>query len=340
MTRLPARTALVLLALTFLPFALRAQEISHSASGAQSILRTPATFVAELRQLNSRLDSKDPSAAKIAAARSLIPVSWEIETPERHYSISSRPLISLLRLAESDPAVRKAKLEAARDWISGLRQQVEAYAAQRDLGDTSARAKAKEILSRREYAGVSGPNPGSLVRRKINEWIRRLFVWLFGGLGKHPIATQTFFWLIVAAVVAWLALMLFRYWSRTARLESIEKITAVAFHRPWQEWIRAARDAASRGDFREAVHSTYWAGITRLETVGTLAPDPARTPRESLRVLDDPVSGAIRGTAQQRESLAALTTSLERVWYGRRAAGANDFQDCLRKAEELGCRVS
>jgi hypothetical protein len=57
-------------------------------------------------------------------------------------------------------------------------------------------------------------------------------------------------------------------------------------------------------------------------------------------VLGDPAAEGIHATAQQRESLAALTLSLERVWYGHRAAEANDFQDCLRQAEELGCRVS
>jgi Domain of unknown function (DUF4129) len=341
MTRFFARFVLVsaLLALIALPGNSRAQNSADSAPAAQTVSLTPETFIVELRQLNERLDSKNISAGQLASARASIPETWEIDSPERHYSIPSRQLISMLRIAETNPALRTEQLEAARAWLSDLHQQVLNYRTKQKPEDARARDKAKQILSRHEFAGVGTSDPRNLLQRKINEWLMRLFSWLFGGLGRHPIATEAFFWLIVAGVVAWLSMMLFRYWMRGAKLESIEKIATVAFHRPWQEWIRAAREAAARGDFREAVHSTYWAGISRLETLGALAPDAARTPRESLRVLADPAAEGIHATSLQRESLAALTTCLERVWYGHRAAGANEFQDCLRQAEELGCRV-
>ena len=340
MTRFPATFALALLALLAIPCDLLAQDFAHAASASQTPARTPATFAIELRNLKSRLDSKHISAEQIAAVRTSLPDSWEVESPEGHYSIPSRPLISILRSAESDRAARAENLDAARNWLSDLSQQIANYSAQQQAQDSAARGTAQHILARREFGGIGAPNPRDLLRRKINELIRRLFIWLFGGLGRHPIATETFFWLIVAAVVGWLAMMLFRFWARSAKLESIEKISTVAFRRPWQEWIRAAREAAARGDFREAVHSTYWAGVSRLEILGALAPDPSRTPRESLRLLGDPAANVIHATTQQRESLAALTTCLERVWYGRRAAGPTDFQDCLRQAEDLGCRVS
>ena len=340
MTQFPARFALALLALLALPFDASAQNHANAEPAGQGASRTPETFAADLRDLKSHLDSKNISAGQIAALRASLPVSWEIDLPERHYSISSRPLVSILRNAESDRAAQTENLDAARNWLADLRQQVESYSVKRQEQDSGARGKAQQILARREFGGIGAPNPRNLLRRKINEWIRRLFVWLFGGLGRHPIATETFFWLIVAAVVGWLAMMLFRFWARSAKLESIEKISTVASRRPWQEWIRAAREAAERGDFREAVHSTYWAGIARLETLGALVPDPSRTPRESLRALGDPAANVSHATTQHRESLAALTVCLERVWYGRRAAGPTDFQDCLRQAEELGCRVS
>ena len=335
MTRFSVRTifALALLALLALPARTHGQ-------AAQSTSITPATFAAELRRLEARLESKNISAEQLAAVRSSIPDSWKIDSAERHYSISGQQLISMLRIAEKNPELRSEQLAATRAWLSDLRQQVEEYSEQQTREDSAARGKAKQILSRHEFAGVGTSDPRDMLRRKINEWILGLFAWLFGGLGRHPIATETFFWLIVAGVVAWLSMMLFRYWMRAARIESIEKIATVAFHRPWQEWIRAAREAAARGDFREAVHSTYWAGVSRLETIGALVADPARTPRESLRLLSDPAAEGIHATVQQRESLAALTLCLERVWYGHRVAGAGDFQDCLRQAEELGCRVS
>ncbi len=340
MTRFPARFALALLALLALSCDLNAQDFAHAMSAGQSAPRTPAAFAVELGNLKSRLDSKHISAEQIAAVRTSLPDSWEVESPEGHYSIPSHQLTSILRNAEGDRSARTDNLDAARAWLSDLRKEVENYSARQQPQDSAARDKAQQILARREFGGIGAPNPRNLLRRKINEWITRLFVWLFSGLGRHPIATETFFWLIVVAVVGWLAMMLFRFWARSAKLESIEKIATVASRRPWQGWIRAAREAAARGDFREAVHSTYWAGVSRLETIGALAPDPSRTPRESLRVLGDPAANVIHATTQQRESLAALTACLERIWYGHRAAGPTDFQDCLRQAEELGCRVS
>jgi Domain of unknown function (DUF4129) len=339
MTRFAARFALLFLAVIAFPSRWQSPYLIYAAPAAQSNSITPAAFTVELRQLKDRLSSKRVSAAEIAETRASIPASWEIDSSERHYSIPSRPLTGLLRRAETDSAERAKDLAAARDWISDLRAQVADYVAQPPADNLAARNAAKNILARREFAVVGQPNVRNELRRKINEWLTRLFIAIFSRIGSHPVAAETLFWLIVAAIVAWLAMMLFRFWMRNARLESIEKITTVAFHRPWQEWIRAAREAAARGDFREAIHCTYWAGISRLETIGVLAPDPARTPRESLRVLDDSNSNALQATTQQRESLAALTTSLEHVWYGKRPAGQTDFQDCLRQAEELGCRV-
>jgi hypothetical protein len=343
MRRFSFRFVLIGAVLVFaaLPGETRAQNAELPAGAPHGASISPATFVDELHQLDKRLGSKNISSEQIAAVRVSIPSSWEVDSSERHYSISSQPLISMLRIAQNDPKIRSEQINASRAWLSDLRQQVEEYSAKSGDEAPSARTKAKEILSRREFAGVGAADPRAMLQRRISEWLARLFTWLFERIGRHPIATETFFWLIVAGVVAWLAMMLFRYWMRGAKLESIEKIGTVTFRRPWQEWIRAAREAAARGDFREAIHSTYWAGIVRLETIGALAPDPSRTPRESLSVLANPLADdATSANAQQRESLAALTVCLERVWYGHRSAGADDFQDCLRRAEELGCRVS
>jgi Domain of unknown function (DUF4129) len=342
MTRTSVRIifALAFLAVLALPARTRAQDAADAAQAARGTSFTPETFTAELRQLEARLQSKSISTEQLAAVRSSIPGSWEIDSAGSHYSVSSRQLVSMLRIAQNNSGLRGEQLDAARAWLSNLSQQVEEYSDSRSRDDAPPREKATAILARRQFAGVGSSDPRAALRRKINEWLQRFFEWLFGGIGRHPIATETFFWLVVAGIVAWLSMMLFRFWMRGAKLESIEKIATVAFRRPWQEWIRGAREAAARGDFREAVHSTYWAGISRLETLGALEPDPARTPRESLRLLDDLGAEGIHATTQQRESLAALTLCLERVWYGHRAAGANDFQDCLRRAEELGCRVS
>ena len=40
---------------------------------------------------------------------------------------------------------------------------------------------------------------------------------------------------------------------------------------------------------------------------------------------------------QTRDSLAALTSLFERVWYGRGHADARDFENSMQQAEGLGC---
>ena len=127
--------------------------------------------------------------------------------------------------------------------------------------------------------------------------------------------------------------------SYTHLTEEMQSIEHVAAHRSWQEWIRAARLAADGGNFREAVHSSYWAGVTYIEDLGVVAPDRSRTPREYLRLIEESSGYLPSERAKRRDSLAALTSRLERIWYGLRPARVEDFQDCMHQVEELGCRL-
>ncbi len=45
-------------------------------------------------------------------------------------------------------------------------------------------------------------------------------------------------------------------------------------------------------------------------------------------------------TPDQRAFMTGLTTQLERVWYGRRPASVEDFRECLKHVEDLGCRLT
>ena len=132
--------------------------------------------------------------------------------------------------------------------------------------------------------------------------------------------------------------MLFRYWTRRAALEELQAPDSVAYVRTWQEWIQAAREAASRGDFREAVHSAYWAGISSLEDNQMVRKDRTRTPREYMRLVSNSTQLVATGR-KTREALSALTVILEQVWYGRRPASNQDFAQALQSVEALGCQL-
>ena len=79
-------------------------------------------------------------------------------------------------------------------------------------------------------------------------WIEDLLLRILGQIGRYPIGVKILFWVITIGVIVWLALVLFRYWTRRATLEELQAPDSVAYVRTWQEWIQAAREAATRGD--------------------------------------------------------------------------------------------
>jgi hypothetical protein len=318
---------------------------------APTVARSPAAedanaFATELRALEAKLLGGNGTANEALALRRRLPASWIVGTPERRYEISSAPLRDLLDRAARDDTHRKEILEQAGMWAENAATQAEGYvaseAAVSSSSDATARAKLEQILKRREFSPAGPPSAWAQLRQKIGQWVLRMFEKLFGSIARHPIGSELLFWFIIFGVVCWLVTMLVRFWTGRGRSIALQSIGTIAAHRSWQEWIRGAQDAAARGEFREAIHLLYWAGITRLEDLSILTVDHTRTPREQLLLLSNPAkSGALMAasvTPDQRAFMTGLTTQLERVWYGRRPASVEDFRECLKHVEDLGCR--
>jgi hypothetical protein len=317
-----------------------AQNASQPSAASGNTYADASSFAAELQRIGAAIKKEKGNPSNMAALRGKLPAQWELTTAERSYSLSAEPLQTLLRDAEKEkkPESMAAKATAAADWALDLASQVNAYAEAQAHSAPSARPALDRILSRRDFASVRGPSRFDLWRQRVVLWIENLIERFFRQVGRYPMGAKILFWLIVIAVVVWLALTLFRYWTRRAKLEELQSPDAVAFVRTWQEWIRAAREAAERGDFREAVHSTYWAGINYLEDSGVLRKDRTRTPREYMRLVSRATQLAVSGRST-RESLSALTMVLEQVWYGRRTANNQDFANAMRNVEALGCQL-
>ena len=330
-----------LAALFFLLFApmrgARAQNPSPAgASVAASPLDAPA-FAAELRRLQLEVGKDRSSPRQIAQLRTSLPANWDVKTPDGPYQISSQPLGSLLAKAEQDPANRASAIHDANQWLDAEAQQVESYAAAQFPSDSNARNALGEILARREFAGVATESARERLQERLEEWLGRIVEWFFGHIGRHTTSAKIFFELLLFVVVVWLGAVLVRFWMRRARFDELQAPQSVAIARSWQEWIRAARAASERGDFREAVHAAYWAGISYLEASQLIEPDRARTPREYLRLLSRPRQESAAPLEKSRAALAALTTQLEQIWYGRRPANREDFLESLQQIEGLGC---
>jgi uncharacterized protein DUF4129 len=317
----------------------------HAQDSPQSVAAPAATpldataFAAELRRVQGVLEKNQESAEQIAQVRRSLPGRWDVKTADGQYEISSEPLESLLAQAEKDPAQRSKLVGDANAWLDGEARQVESYAPGGAGRDSSARAALTEILARREFGGVLTASAMDLLRQRINEWFERIVEWFFRHVGRHAASAKILFELLLFAAVVWLGTILVRFWMRRARIEELQAPQSVAIARSWQEWIRAAREASDRADYREAVHSAYWAGIAYLEAAELIEPDRARTPREYVRLLSKPRADLAVPLEKPRAALAALTARLEQVWYGDRPASREDFAESMRQIEGLGCQL-
>jgi hypothetical protein len=321
-----ALSAIVLLVLAAsLP--IRAQDVVRPAASATT--NSPydlATFGQELQRISAILE-KNPREPQLASLRDSLPTEWAVATPERQYAISSAPLRRLLN---------NSSRKEAQVWIEHLQQELNAYVAP-SASSSEARAQIDRILARPEFGATRPPSALELLRRRIVAWLERLLGKIFAGMERYPIGGKILFWLLVVCAVAAIAALVFRFFANRDRVTPLPTMRQGAIGRTWQEWIQAAREAAKLGNYREAVHSAYWAGIARLEDLGAVPKDRTKTPREYLRLLSEPLAGQLAPITGQREPLAALTQRLERVWYANRGARPEDFTDSLRQLEALGC---
>jgi hypothetical protein len=329
-----------LLSLAFLfPWTTFAQGAAPSSIPGNAGSYDPASFASELRRLHDSIVRSSGNRKDIDALRAGLPVSWKVNTPDGQYEVSSEPLRGLLDCTGCDAAARKSRLGEAGVWIDTLTAHVNGYAATGNTAESTARAALNQILRRSEFAPPHPPSPWDLLKQRFYAWLVGLIRKLFRNIGTHPTGVALFYWLVLFVVVGGLALMLVRFWIERARSEESLSVGSVAVHVTWQEWIGAARDAARRGDFREAIHCIYWAGITRLEDEGAITQDRTRTPREHLRLFRETATTGAPPAARRQACLTNLTACVERVWYGRSPAGVQDFETCLSQVEELGCRL-
>jgi hypothetical protein len=308
------------------------QSAAPSSSASSSAVLTPRELSAQLSTIENQLEDKQ-SKDQYAGLQRALPPDWQIQTPERTYSVSTQPLRRLLN---------PENLDDARAYISALRAELAASASGRDgaIPDaTNARADLDKILAEPRFHQVHKPSAWELWRQRVNAWLERQIRKLFDAASRHPMGAKVLFWILVIAAVALVAFLAYRLLTQADRINSLHPEPVRMRSRSWQEWIRAARESAARGDYREAIHSAYWAGITRLQDAGALPLDRAKTPREYLRALSAPRAPELESTEKYKEPLRKLTTNLELAWYANRKADSAEFSDTLQHVEALGCRL-
>jgi hypothetical protein len=287
-------------------------------------------YVAELDRCSTILNSSAGNPTALHDLRVSLPVEWKVSVGDASYSVPTDWLTGPLAEIEKNPS-------ASGDALAGLRQKLDTYreaaraletpAAPQNLAQSRARLNA--ILSAREFRGQEGPSWLDALKARIWSWIFRHLERLFGGLGRAKSIGNIVAWTVIILACLLLLFWTVRFLMRGGPRSEMDLSGATPLNRDWHRWLRDARDAAARGDYRAAIHAAYWAAIVRMEETNSLPEDRSRTPRESLRL--------IRKESAEYAPLLQLTRRFELVWYGYRSATDADWSDAVQQLETLGC---
>ena len=323
-----ARRATDVFMRSVLPIVLLVALLATVAAKAQvtQLRHTPDEYADALARLDAdlaRLDPARPAEADNVLAR--VPALWRIERDGRSVTESSAAVRQALQAWRSRPDA--AALTRLRARVQQQRADAEGY--RQGVPDTAAsRATLARILSAREFAGNRGPSWFDRLLQRALQLLERLVSGLFGSSAFPTISIVVVYVLIGLAVVV-AALWAAQALTRNTRLDLSRSMESTAIADSWRDWLDRAREAASIGDWRDAVRFAYWSGITHLESKDVWRVDLARTPREYL--------GLLPAGSPHRDPLRGLTDLLERVWYADEAATPARFDEALTRLKDLGC---
>ncbi|HYL61748.1 MAG TPA: DUF4129 domain-containing protein [Candidatus Methylomirabilis sp.] len=195
----------------------------------------------------------------------------------------------------------------------------------------NARAKLNEILNRSEFREGTGPSALEVWRARINRWIFEHLIALLRWLHISQKTGNYIAWSVISLALVILFYAVYRWLSKAeGKTEFVAETEPVASDA--RQWLAGAQSAAERGDYREAIHCAYWACVARLEDMHLLARDRARTPRESLGLLEQ--------HPREKGFLQTVTRSFELIWYGYRPASQADWAATKEQLEKMGCLQS
>jgi Domain of unknown function (DUF4129) len=323
-----ARLSLSLILLAFVAPAVFAQS---SAASARPL--TLQEYISELDRCSAVLNNHQSDAAAFRNLRATLPAQWTVADGGQVYTIGTDWLSGALVALRPDTPANNPLLAGTRQRLAALRAAAESLEDQsRSASLQQSRAELDHILSAKEFQNGHGPSWFDLLKARIYDWIGRKLDWLLGHFRHGRTIGNVIAWTVIALAALLLALWAVRASLRGGKQTEMDLDGAARPEGGWRDWLRNARAAAERGDYRAAIHAAYWAGVMRLEEVHRLPQDRARTPREALRL--------IRRESAEYAPLAQLTRRFELVWYGYRSATETDWSDAIEQLEKLGCLPS
>lgn len=267
--------------------------------------------------------------SQIRQLQDSLPRVWVVRAGKKRLEVPTEPIRSQLQefeLRRKDPDVAARQL---RSLLNGMKEEAQEMARiDRSASPAKARASLEEILRRKEFQSARGPSATEILMARLSRWLLGKLARLFSMLHLGARTGNIIVWSVIALAFFALGYMA---WKWIIDLQPVKAAQPAAASSPSdaRQWTQEALRAAERGDYRVALHCAYWGAIARLEDVGRLSRDRARTPRESLRLLESQPG--------DDRLLHALTGIFERVWYGYRAASEADWAGAQELLEKIGC---
>lgn len=293
-----------------------------------------AQFQSDLQQLTSKIDDLTVHPQNAETLRKSLPPKWTVTGGRFPVEVSAKSLDqALTNFQKEGPEAKKVTLRELHTQLTVMQAGLDGF-IQPGAVDAAMRKRLDDILSAREFSSVHPPSVFEIWMEKVQVWLQEQWDKLFRKLNITPPeftwVGRIFVWLVIAAGACVLGVWLYRIYRRKPPEYQREIIPFAPSARSWRVWLEEAKKHAERSEWREAIHLSYWAGVSYLEGSGLWIPDRARTPREYLREVknDDP----------KKSTFTSLTRRFEGVWYGSRHAHSDDFDAALAELEKLGCR--
>lgn len=290
-------------------------------------------YRAELSRWSALVGRLKEHPDEAATLRRQLPGRWKVTVRNQSYEVPTRWLRNALSTLETHPQFGADDSKQIQARLELMQTDAVAMSDEAGFQPHEARRRLERILRQGEFAAIHGPTALEHLRARISRWLDDHLVRLLGRMGNHPLVMRGLVWVLaIGLTLFFFALLAHAFLDRHPE-PALDLRGFLAVPRGWRDWAREARQASERNDYREAIHLAYWAGIYHLEEIGLWQVDHTRTHREYLRLLPRNPENEL-----QRDSLAALTSRFERVWYGGQRASAPDYATVISDLETLGCR--
>jgi Domain of unknown function (DUF4129) len=286
-------------------------------------------FLSEIDRLIAAVSAAEAPGAATPVALG-VPERWRVDLGGRTVDVSARWLTVELALAAKTPNRWPATRAGIRRRLLEIRSH--AALARDDSGAArraQARAEVSSILAREEFRQSAASQWRERLQQRLGEWFEDLWTRFGGGPAASRRIAIGLAWAAALAALSGLGYFLVRSVAASPGGSPLNLGGADASRPRARDLALRAVAESKAGNARDAVRFAYNAALMRLEEQGAWRVDAARTPREYLPML---------GANDARQPLMLdLTQRFERIWYGNRAAAADDTPRVTAHLEALGC---